>query len=112
MDLTLILIIGRIVFYTLDDVAAFECNPTRQLHLSAPFLSESFVNQMVTLRSYQDPYLLPRQDMHYLYVEGFGTRAKRDFHNRIPKYEPTSPRRPNNPQANRPQAGASWMDKI
>lgn len=114
IDLILILIIGRLVFYTLDDVSAFECNRDRKLYISAPFLSEDFIEQMVAFRSYRDPYLLPRRDMYHLYVEGFGARARRDFHNKISRYEPTSPspRHPADQRQGPATSGASWMDKV
>ena len=112
LDILLVLIVGRVVFYTLDEISAFDCNRDNQLHISAPFLTEDFVEQMVSSRTYRDPFLLPRRDMYSLYVDCNGRRARGDLHNRISRYEPNSPRHSNDAQHATERTGASWMDKI
>ena len=88
LDLILVLVTGRLVFYTLDHISYFECNPDRSLYFSSTFLSEDFMEEMIACRSYSDPYLLSRRSMYYLYTECYGTKARRDFNHRIARYEP------------------------
>ena len=88
LDLLLTLICGRLVFYTLDDVSLFECNSEKILYLTEDFLSDAFMEQMIQVRTYQDPYLLPRRMLYRLYTDSYGRQAKRDFNYRISRYEP------------------------
>ena len=112
IDLLLVLIIGRLVFYHLDKIDSFRCNPDNLLHLPALFLSEDFMEQMISARTYQDPYLLPRKALYHLYTDCYGSRAKRDFNFRITRYEPSPLRysQENNIQTNK-SSQFSWMDQ-
>ena len=113
LDLLLVLVTGRLVFYTLDHVSHFECNPDRSLHLSSPFLSDEFMEEMIASRSYNDPYLLPRKSMYFLYTECYGTKARREFNHRIARYEPIySPNdEPKERSDTRKSSTFSWMDQ-
>ena len=88
IDLLLTLIVARVVFYTQDDVSPFDCNPDNLLHLTEDFMTRAYVDQMISARSYKDPYLLPRNDMINLYVNTNGAKAKAVFNYRIARYEP------------------------
>ena len=90
LDLLLVLVTSRLVFYTLDQVSPFDCNPDRILHLRSSFLTDDYMEEMINTRSYSDPYLLPRKTMYFLYTECHGTKARRDFNHRIARYEPPS----------------------
>ena len=112
LDLLLVLIVGRLVFYTLDHVEYFECNLDRSLYLSAVFLSDDFMEQMISTRTYQDPYLLPRRTMYTLYTDCYGSKAKRDFNLRIARYEPVHSRHDDADNLSRqPTSSFSWMDQ-
>ena len=93
LDLLLTLLIGRVVFYTLDDISPFTCNPDSLLYLTEAFLTQEYVDQMISTRSYRDVYLLPKDEMINLYVVSNGAKARAFFNYRIPRYEPAYARR-------------------
>ena len=70
IDITLVLLVLRLIFYETDNITFFSHNKEKIDHYnSLPFTPE-WVDEMITVRSDSDPYLLPRRKFLYLYAEG------------------------------------------